>query len=116
MSGHSFLLDWGNGPWEQPDPGNAGKLPRDQVCMISLVTTGAETRTLADPVREGIVLQLNFLTDGGDCVVTADSAINAATNTIMTFADAGDYIMLVSRKFGTGYRWVVAANDGTALS
>tara|TARA_Y100000310_G_scaffold283894_2_gene306199 strand:- start:337 stop:708 length:372 start_codon:yes stop_codon:yes gene_type:complete len=99
------------------DPGASGNILTHQAGFINLVTGGAETRTLDDPKWVGQKLQLNFETDGGNCVITADSAINQTGNTIMTFADAGDHIELVGARDGAGdFEWRVIANDGVALS
>ena len=100
-----------------PDPGDAGNIETPQSGAMLLVSGGAETRTLDDPQFLGQQLDLFFKTDGGDCVITADSAINQTGNTIMTFADAGDHIRLVGGRDGAGaYEWRVVANDGVALS
>lgn len=99
------------------DPGDAGNILAHRSGYIWFVTAAAETRTLDDPVFVGQRLELFFETDAGDNVVTADSAINQAGNTIMTFADAGDHIELVGGRDGAGdFEWRVIANDGVALS
>jgi hypothetical protein len=104
-------------PQNLGDPGDSGNILAHRSGYILLVSGGAETRTLDDPVYPGQLLDLFFETDGGDCVITADSAINQAANTIMTFADAGDHIRLVGGRDGAGdYEWRVVANDGVALS
>ena len=118
MSGHNVgyeLLIAGHVP---TDPGDGGALTVDRSPVTyELVTTGAETRTLPDPVKSGLLLVLSMKTDGGDCVVTADTAINAAANTIMTFDNAGDSILLWSIPDGaTAWKWKVMGNDGVALS
>lgn len=103
-------------PGEITDPGNAGAIPaRAGDCQ--LVTAGAETRTLADPVKVGMLLHLRLLTDGGDGVVTAASPVNATGNNTLTFAEAGDSIILLStRDAASAYCWRVVVNDGVALS
>lgn len=121
MSGHrigtDMLLAHSSGALKLKDPGNAGKIVcQESPQFVSLVTSGAETRTLADPVGPGQRLTLGFKTDNGDCVITADSAINQAGNTVMTFADAGDVIELVGVEDGASLQWRVLANDGVALS
>jgi hypothetical protein len=99
------------------DPGDAGAIPVLVGGYCLLVTGGAETRTLAIPTARGQMLELIFKTDGGDCVVTAAAAINQAGNTIMTFADGGDHILLQAGEDGAGaMEWRVVANDGVALS
>ena len=104
-------------PRDLGDPGDVGNIETPQSGFVKLVTGGAETRTLDDPQFLGQILDLFFETDGGDCVITADSAINQTGNTSMTFADAGDHIRLVGGRDGAGaFEWRVLANDGVALS
>lgn len=100
------------------DPGSSGNILSNRAGVIRLVTTaGAETRTLDDPVYDAQELHLFFETDAGDCVVTADSAVNQTGNNTLTFADAGDHLFLVGGRDGAGgYEWRVLANDGVALS
>lgn len=100
------------------DPGAGGSIVMGtrQTGIVSLVTAAAEARTLNDPTQVGQQLTLGFKTDGGDCTVTASSAVNQTGNTVMTFADAGDMIQLVSIEDGSSKEWRVVANDGVALS
>jgi hypothetical protein len=83
-------------PRQIPDPGDAGAIQINQIGYVRLVTTGAETRTLADPSFIGQVMDLFFDTDGGDCVITAASPINQNGDTIMTFSDVGEHIQRAS--------------------
>ena len=117
MSGHrmgrDLLLAQSTRALDLVDPGDGGEIaPVASLQYVSLVTGGAETRTLADPVAPGQRLILGFKTDNGDCVITADSAINQSGNTIMTFADAGDLVELIAVEVGSAFQWRVAANDG----
>jgi hypothetical protein len=101
------------------DPGHAQAIPvtRSASVEITIGSSGAETNTLAIPTFVGQTLQLNAAVVGtGTRVVTAAQAINQTGNTIMTFAAARDFILLVAVKVGTALRWTVAANDGVALS
>lgn len=99
------------------DPGNGGNILTPSSGYINLITGGAETRAMDIPQFAGQIIDLFFETDGGNCVITADSAINQTGNTIMTFADAGDHIRLVGGRAGGGaFEWRVIANDGVALS
>jgi len=99
-----------------PGAGGSIVMGSRQSAIVSLVTAAAEARTLKDPTQIGQTLTLSLKTDGGDCTVTASSAINQAGNTIMTFADAGDVIQLVSISDGSSKEWRVVANDGISLS
>ena len=110
-------VSWGAQPTIIADPGNAGAIPTTEgwgSCMLT--TAGAETRTIAIPQREGQRITLALDTDGGDCVVTAAAAINPAGNTVMTFADAHDHIILGAITVGGALRWAVFSNVGVALS
>ncbi len=99
------------------DPGASGNITTQQSGYIKLVTATAETRTLDDPQFLGQIIDFFFETDVGDCVITADSAINQTGNTIMTFADGGDHIRLVGGRDGAGdFEWRVVANDDVSLS
>lgn len=100
------------------DPGDAGAIPVVRSGNCALTSAGAgETRTLAIPAAAGITADLSFDVDGGgDIVVTAASAINQATNTIMTFSDAGEHIRLTAVQVAGALVWRVVANDGVVLS
>ena len=89
----------------------------EAAAYVLIVTgAGAETRLLTDPIFEGQVLDLIFETDLGDCVITADSAVNQTGNTIMTFADGGDHLRLIGARDGAGdFEWRVIVNDGITL-
>lgn len=103
---------------ELADPGNAGTIKAKespQVCHLE--SSGAETRTLADPDGPGQILILAMRADGGDITATASSAINQAGNTIMTFDDQGDSVLLYSIEDGDdNFEWRVAVADGVSLS
>jgi hypothetical protein len=98
------------------DPGDAGAIGVNRSGSVSLVTAGAETRTLAIPTAIGQTITLYFQTDGGDCVVTVASAINAAGNTVITLNDANDSITLRGVHTGAALAWRVIVNDGCTLS
>lgn len=95
------------------DPGDAGIIHvSEDLQILEIVTTAAETRTLADPTKAGIRFVLRLFTDGGNLVVTAAGGLNAAGNTQATFADASDMLELVSVKTSTGFRWQINKNVG----
>jgi hypothetical protein len=109
------------GPGILRDPGNAGVIRPDmnfQVC--EMVSTGSETRTLANPDRVGIRFLLRMLTDGGDIVVTASNGLNPEGDTVSRFADAGDSLSLVSVTLSASsgtFRWdVQEGNVGAPIS
>lgn len=98
------------------DPGDAGAIPVTKSGSVPIVTAAAETRTLAIPTAIGQTLTIFFKTDGGDCVVTVASAINAAGNNTITLNDANDSITLIGVHNGTALAWRVLVNDGASLS
>ena len=98
------------------DPGDAGAIGVANGGSCQLVTADAETRTLAVPTIVGQVLALCLKTDGGDCVITAASAVNQAGNNTITLGDAGDTIVLVGVQVGGAKAWRVLVNDGCTLS
>jgi len=98
------------------DPGNAGAIPVTASGYVPIVTTGAETRTLAVPTFAAQELLITMKTDGGDCVITvADPHIDGTNNTI-TLNDAGDTIRLVAGISGAGFVWRLNFNVGATLS
>ena len=100
-----------------PDPGDAGAIDVSRSGYCELTTTAAQTRTLADPTFRGQVIDFVFISDGGDCVITAASAVNQTGNNTLTFSDIGEHIRLVGAYNATdGWEWKVIANDGVALS
>lgn len=103
---------------ELPDPGTGKAIPLTRNGTFAIVTgASGETNTLAAPDRAGQIIAFAMKTDGGgDRVITVASAINAAANTIITLNDIGDYVLLQSKPYSTGYRWQVVVNDGATLS
>lgn len=106
----------GVNPEKIADPGDGGAIPVNFAGYVNLVTAGAETRTIAAPQFVGQELQLNFITDGGDCVITVATFVNQTGNNTLTFADAGDVLILRAKQSGANLRWTVLHNDGIALS
>lgn len=100
------------------DPGSGAAIPVTNSASINIVTgASGETNTLANPAFLGQLMEINLQTDGGgDRVITAAAAINRTGNTVMTFGDVGDYILLKGIYRGASLRWQVIANDGVALS
>lgn len=93
------------------DPGDAGAIPVTVSGYCPIVTTGAETRTLADPTIAGQILVLSMKTDGGDCVITVASPIDQAGRLTITFNDAGDTLVLNGVEDGADIEWRVLADD-----
>lgn len=101
------------------DPGTGVAIPVTKGGTVNLTigSSGAETNTLAIPGFAGQELAIIASTVGtGTRAITAASAINQTGNTVMTFAQANDLIVLKAVKVGAALAWRVALNDGVALS
>lgn len=97
---------------ELNDPGPGGHIdPFGDLQICELVTTSAESRTLADPTKAGIRFTLRLKTDGGDCTVTAANGFDVDGNTEAVFADAGDLLEMISVSRAEGYRWEVISGS-----
>lgn len=121
MSSHRVMKDLFKaftdvGPGVLADPGDAGTITVDmygQTCEMT--STTAETRTLARPDRPGIPFTLRLYTDGGTVTVTVTGGINATGDTVIAFADAGDFVQFISvQASASTYRWQVV--PGTAIT
>lgn len=107
-----------------PDPGASGAIANGKTGFVPLVSAAAETRTLAAPVKAGLLLIIQLDTDGGTVTLTITNAAESADGTV-AFADAKDYIALYSIKVGSAFYWarvgkrLLASTDpavGTALT
>lgn len=109
------------GPKILKDPGNGGIIRPTADLQICEMVTGAsgETRTLANPTKKGIRFSLRLKTDGGgNAVITAANGLNVALETQATFADASDFLSLISVSLtATTFRWeILSGNVGTVIS
>lgn len=101
------------------DPGNGGTIRvTEDLQICELVSTGAETRTLANPTKSGTRFVLRMLTDGGDIVVTASNGFNNAGESKATFNDVGDLLNLISVETATPgtFRWQIMTRRITYLA
>ena len=100
------------------DPGNAGAIPvtRLDLAVCPLTSAGAETRTLAAPLKLGQRLALVCDVYVGDIVVTASAAVNVANNNTLTFGAVSEFIELLAVVVGGVLVWQVVANDGVGLT
>lgn len=104
------------------DPGNGGTIRvTEDLQILEMVSTAAETRTLKAPTKSGTRFVLRLKTDGGDVVVTAENGFNVEGETVATFADASDLLALISVEYAAGppktYRWqVMEGNVGVTIS
>ena len=115
MSGHRITADLLKADTALLDPGNGGKLRAEAwINVFELVSAGAETRTLADPVKSGQILIISLKTHGGTLTITADSQFNVhSTDTTIAFDRALESVLLFAIPDGTsGYRWC----SGTATN
>lgn len=91
---------------EMRDPGDAGTITVDRSpAYVSLVSAGAETRTLARPTTVADEVTLYMKTDGGDITVTVTGGYNEAGSTTLTFDDAGEIAVFTAAYDGTNYHW-----------
>jgi len=101
------------GPGILADPGSAGTITVTMYWQIcSVVTAAAETRTLAQPNRPGIIATVVLKTDGGDLTLTVTGGYNQDADTAMVFADAGDFVTFISLDIGGSYYWRVLTHAG----
>jgi len=80
------------------DPGDAGAIPVTESGSVALDTgpgVGAQTRTVAAPTFAGQTLAFFFQTDVGDCVITFGTALNVTGNTIATFANVRETLIVM---------------------
>ena len=100
-----------------PDPGDGGTFDVSRSGYCEITTAGAETRTLPDPTFRGQILDIVFVVDGGNCVITASSPVNQTGNNTITLTDVGEHTRLVGAYNATdGWEWKTIANDGAALT
>ena len=101
-----------------PDPGDAGTIDVSHSGYCELTTAAAETRILPDPTFRGQEITFVMIVDVGNCVITANSPINQAGNTIFTFTDIGESVTVMGHWNATdGWEWVaVSLLNGAAVS
>lgn len=98
------------------DPGDAGTIRmtgRSHV-HVPLISSGAETRTLAAPDKEGLEVTLSMQTDGGDITLTVTGNYDEAGSSTVTFDNTGEYIKFCSVREGSNFVWRVLGYDGVA--
>jgi hypothetical protein len=92
------------------DPGDGKTIHvREDLQICEMVSTAAQTRTLAAPRKSGIRFVLRLMTDGGDIVVTVTNGLNNAGESKATFGDASDLLSLISVETATlgTFRWQI---------
>ena len=122
MDPHNIHHNLYNAPKSMADPGNGGAIRvTEDLQILEMVSTGAETRTLKAPTKPGIRFVLRLMTDGGDILVTAENGFNVEGDTVARFADASVLLQLMSVEYSAGppktYRWeVMEGNTGVTIS
>ncbi len=117
MPGHNAATNLSNADKAIADPGASGTINVDRCpCVVDVVTAAAEGRTLAAPMKSGLIVTVGLKSDGGDLTLTVTGGMNQSGNSSAVAADAGDALTLVSIAVGTGFKWRVLANDGFSLS
>ena len=115
MSASSMQKDFSQADWKVADPGDAGAISNDLSGTCAITTATAETRTLAAPIRAGVMLTICMETDGGDCVLTVATYVDENDSTTITFDNTGEYVTLRSVYTDTDtIRWRVADYDGVS--
>jgi hypothetical protein len=103
-----------SGPLMQVDPGNAGTIAITRYgAIVPLVSTTAETRTLAVPTKAGILATIVHDTDSGNITMTVTGGYNLNDDTSIVFSTPGDFVTIMSVKIGANYRWRVVGGEGT---
>lgn len=118
MGAHSILQAMAEADHTIEDPDSGGRITVDRSpAILELVTTAVETRLLSDPTRAGQLLCITAKTLSNPCVIAADTAINVSSNTVMTFAEEKDTILLIGvNDASLGLRWQELVNQNVSLS
>jgi len=124
MSAHRTLNDLFRafdtvGPGRLNDPGDAGTITVGMWGQICSLTSGAsaETRTLTQATKPGVMCAVALDTDGGGNVtLTVTGGYNSDADTTLVLADAGDYAVFYSIEVGTSFYWRLIAQEGTSSS
>jgi len=121
MSAHRILRDLflDAAPYDITDPGDTKTLIVDRQLALCKFTSSssAETRTLAQPTKPGMLCALVMDVDGGgDITLTVTGGYNQAASTSLVFGDAGDWVLFYSVEVGTAYYWRVIASEGVNVT
>lgn len=97
-----------------PDPGASGTIVvNESLAVVNLVSAAAESRTLALPTRQGVIVKLHMMTDGGDITLTVASAYNETGDTTFTFSEVGQHATFESFMTSAGvYFWRLTSHYG----
>lgn len=103
-----------NANWVLKDPGvpasSSVKMPTNQFAIYAITTAAAESRYLPNPQREGEMIGVLLAVDGGNLSLTGYFYDGT---TVATFADAGDFILLMGLSISSTLTWVPISNVGS---
>lgn len=118
MSSHRILHDAFRAPFLMTDPGDAGTITVDRDRgVVPVVTTAAETLTLAQPTKAGLIHTVELDTDGGDLTLTVTGGYNNEADTTIVFERAGDFVTFISLKIGASYYWrILKSAEGMSIA
>lgn len=97
------------------DPGASGTITVNKsLSACNIVSTAAQSRTLARPTRSGVVHSLHFQTDGGDVTVTVTGGYDVNGATTLVFSSVGQFATFRSFQTSAGvYFWrLIEASPG----
>ena len=113
-SPHRIQHDLYKSPTRINDPGDGNTItPNIDGGTCSIVTAGAETRTLAQPTKAGITVTLAIDVYVGAATVTVTGGYNQGGDTSVVLGTAADWVQFTSIKVGTSYYWRVVQQEGT---
>jgi hypothetical protein len=96
-----------------PDPGDGFAIDNTSLGTCRLVTAGVETRSIGAPAKIGPVVLLTAETLVGNCVVTVAGYYDENDSATLTFANTGEYALLVACTKSTGaFCWRLVAYEG----
>ena len=118
MSANTFTTEFAESALSDllNDPGSAGVLNSESSGRVPIVTAGAEARTLNAPERPGLWLQLDMVTDGGNCTVAFGASASVEGHVTLTFDAVGDTCILLAVNHGGTPKWGVLYNNGVATA
>ena len=94
------------------DPGDGEAIAVTNSANIAITSGGAaETNTLAIPTFVGQKLMLSHDVDGGARIITVTGNVNAAGNNTITFATAGEFIVLEAFTVAGALVWCKTGGD-----
>ena len=110
-------------PWVLQDPGAGGTITISRYGTLCEVTTAtAESRTLAAPLRSGMLCTVILTEDGGDLTLTVNPTsgtaygYNGDNATTIVYSDAGDFVQFYSIEIGSECVWRVLGHEGTNVA